>query len=258
MFYCSGHYGKYGLSCWKEEGHGTITLKQAFAESCNTVFAALGERLTAASIHNTASKLGLGRTVGWYDPAFRGSQALRQIDQEEAGTVFATGVYADGGGRAQTALGQRDVMVTPLQAANLVVTLLHGGNVAAPRLVQDIYFKNGTQMLEFAPRYSNSDQGMISHATSATLLDWMSEVVESGTGRSLQAAKWNLAGKSGTAQVISGGRPVNHQWFIGYGPVEQPRYAVSVLVENRRTGSPHQATELFRRVMDILAAREMN
>lgn len=256
VFVCSGHYGKYGLSCWKEGGHGKITLRQAFAQSCNTVFAALGERLTASSIQNTAAKLGLGRTVGWYDPSFRGGMPLRQIDQEEAGAVFASGIYADGGVRVQTALGQRDVMISPLQAANMVVTLLHRGQVAAPRLVQDIYFKNGARMLEFAPSYSSSQLGSISQATAAVLLDLMGSVVESGTGRSLQAAKWKLAGKSGTSQVVSAGRPMNHQWFIGYGPVEQPRYAVAVLVENRQPNSPHQATALFRRVMDILAGRE--
>ncbi|WP_379394330.1 peptidoglycan D,D-transpeptidase FtsI family protein [Paenibacillus lentus] len=253
VFHCSGHYGKYGLSCWKEGGHGKITLEQAFAQSCNIVFATLGERLTAASIEQTADKLGIGRAIGWYDPSFRGGAALRQIDQEEAGTVFAKGIQPDGGAKAQTALGQRDVMLSPLQAANLVVTLLHGGKVTAPRLVQDIYFKNGTQMLKFPFQSSPSSYGAISPATARTLLKLMGKVVKQGTGQTLQAADWNLAGKSGTAQVVSAGRPANHQWFIGYGPVEHPRYAVAVLVENRRAGAPHQATELFRRVMDILA-----
>ncbi|MNJ39067.1 Penicillin-binding protein 4B [compost metagenome] len=254
-FHCTGHYGKYGLSCWKEGGHGTITLTQAFAQSCNIVFATLGERLTAASIERTADKLGIGHTVGWYDPSFRGGAGLRQIDQEEAGTVFAKGIQPDGGVRAQTSLGQRDVMLSPLQAANLVVALLHGGKVSSPRLVQDIYFKNGTRMLEFPLQSLPSRYGAISPETAKTLLGWMEEVVKKGTGRSLLNAKWNLAGKSGTSQVVSAGTPANHQWFIGYGPVERPRYAVAVLVKNRREGSPHQATELFRRVMDILAER---
>lgn len=254
-FHCTGHYGKYGLSCWKEGGHGTITLKQAFAQSCNIVFATLGERLTAANIERTADKLGIGRTVGWYDHSYWEGSALRQIDQEEAGTVYTKGIEPDGGVRAQTALGQRDVKLSPLQAANLVVTLLHGGRVTSPRLVQDIYFKNGMRMLEFPPKSNPSSYGAISPATAKTLLGWMEEVVKKGTGRALLDAKWNLAGKSGTSQVVSTGIPLNHQWFIGYGPVEQPRYAVAVLVENRREGAPHQATELFRRVMDILAGR---
>ncbi|GAA0138181.1 penicillin-binding protein 2 [Paenibacillus sp. YSY-4.3] len=255
MFQCTGHYGRYGLSCWKEGGHGTITLEEAFAQSCNVVFAELGERLTAESIERTADKLGLGRTVGWQDPSFRGGPVLRQMDQEEAGAVFAKGVSPDGGVRAQTALGQRDVMMSPLQAANLVVTLLHDGKVAAPRLAQDIYFRNGVRMLELPPQTAPSSYGAISPVTARILRGWMKEVVKQGTGQTLQNAQWHLAGKSGTSQVVSAGKPANHQWFIGYGPVEQPRYAVAVLVKNRRTGAPHQATELFRRVMDLLAAR---
>ncbi|WP_339157556.1 penicillin-binding transpeptidase domain-containing protein [Paenibacillus sp. FSL W8-0186] len=254
-FHCTGHYGKYGLSCWKEGGHGMITLKEAFAQSCNIVFAELGERLTADSIGRTADKLGLGRMVGWQSPSFREGLALRQIDQEEAGVVFAKGGSPDGGTRAQTALGQRDVLVSPLQAANLVVTLLHDGKVAAPRLVQDIYFKNGVRMLELPPQSAPSKYGAISPATARILRGWMKEVVSHGTGQALQNAQWHLAGKSGTAQTVSAGRPANHQWFIGYGPAKQPRYAVAVLVENRSPGAPHQATELFRRVMDLLAAR---
>lgn len=254
-FHCTGHYGKYGLSCWKEGGHGTITLEQAYAQSCNIVFAALGERLTAASIQRTADKLGVGRLVGWHDPSFLDGAGLRQMDQEEAGTVFAMGTRPDGGARAQTALGQRDVMLSPLQAANMVVTLLHDGKVMAPRLVQDIYFKNGTRMLQLPPRSAPSAYGAVSPTTAKMLRSWMKEVVQRGTGQSLQSARWHLAGKSGTSQVSPAGRAANHQWFIGYGPVEEPLYAVAVLVEKRPIGAPHQATELFRRVMDILAAR---
>ncbi|GJM81575.1 hypothetical protein HMSSN139_40710 [Paenibacillus sp. HMSSN-139] len=60
--------------------------------------------------------------------------------------------------------------------------------------------------------------------------------------------------KSGTAEVLKNNRQLNHQWFIGYGPVDQPKYAVAVLVQNRPESSKHLAAELFRRIMDVLAS----
>lgn len=255
-FHCDGHYGRYGLSCWKKGGHGSLTLEQGFAQSCNIVFATLGERLSAEAIRRTADQLGLGRMIGWREPRFLDGEQLVQLDQEEAGRVFNDAGQADGGIRAQSAIGQRDVLVSPLQAANLVVTLLHGGQVTAPRLVSEIRYKDGSLMKELPIQRASSTAGQITPRTASHLLSWMRLAVTDGTGRSLQRAKWPLAGKSGTAEVIRQDTRLNHQWFIGYGPVDRPKYAVAVLVQNRPTGSVHQAAELFRRAMDLLASRE--
>ncbi|MNW68406.1 Penicillin-binding protein 4B [compost metagenome] len=81
----------------------------------------------------------------------------------------------------------------------------------------------------------------------------MEQVVTHGTGVSLRNKTWKLAGKSGTAQALKNGHPINHQWFIGYGPVERPRYAVAVLVQNASAHAANQATVLFGQVMDLLA-----
>lgn len=256
VFHCTGHYGKYGLSCWKEGGHGNITLEEGFAKSCNIVFATLGERLKASSIAITASKLGLAQKIGWNESSFLDGEVFSQIDQEEAGIVFGKTTTADGGVRAQTALGQRDVMMSPLQAANMIVTLLHSGKVISPRLVSEVNFKDGATMVNFPVQTITSPFGQISPRTAKLLLSWMREVVTDGTGISLQGASWNLAGKSGTAEVLKDGKASNNQWFIGYGPIEEPRYAVAVLVQNRRPGSPHQAAALFRRTMNLLASQE--
>lgn len=254
VFHCNGDYGKYGLSCWKKGGHGNITLEEGFAKSCNVVFATLGERLSADAMVRTADKLGLGRPIGWSESDFLEGEGLRPLDHEEPGVVFNSLAAADGGVRAQTAIGQRDVLVSPLQAANLVVTLLHGGHVRAPRLVSEIRYKDGSLLSDLATQASPSAAGQINPQTANRLLSWMRLVVTDGTGRTLQQAKWPLAGKSGTAEVIRNNRTLNNQWFIGYGPVEQPQYAVAVLVQNRPEGSKHLAAELFRRIMDVLAS----
>ncbi|WP_235440456.1 peptidoglycan D,D-transpeptidase FtsI family protein [Paenibacillus sp. DMB20] len=253
-FRCSGEYGKYGLSCWKTGGHGTINLRQAFAESCNVAFAELAERLTSEQIQDTANKLGLGRSIGWEADNVLGLPLLKPLDHEESGTVFLPSTDPkDAGARVQTAIGQRDASVTPLQASNLMVTLLHDGKVIRPRIVSSISYANGQQLQSFQPMRVTEAGETISRETYHTLRKWMEDVVRQGTGRSLGRSVWKLAGKSGTAETVVNGIPRNNQWFVGYGPVRQPRYSVAVLVENVKPNSRHLATELFGQVMDLLA-----
>ncbi|KJK31115.1 penicillin-binding protein 2 [Paenibacillus sp. P2(2022)] len=256
QFHCHGAYGKYGLSCWKKEGHGTLNLEEGLAVSCNSVFAHLGERLNAEQIQAVASALGLSRTVGWQDRDLAGLPQFRPMDHEEKGAVFGSHTNAsDPGVRVQTAIGQRDVLVTPLQAANLIVTLLHDGQVHAPRIVKRVSYADGSTLLELPAHAAPLPQGSRSIRTSTahTLREAMEQVVTHGTGASLRNKTWKLAGKSGTAQALKNGRPINHQWFIGYGPIERPRYAVAVLVQNASTHAANQATALFGQVMDLLA-----
>ncbi|WP_306304744.1 peptidoglycan D,D-transpeptidase FtsI family protein [Paenibacillus pini] len=254
-FYCSGHYGKYGLSCWKEGGHGNITLEEAFADSCNVVFATLAERLSKPQLEQAAYKLGLGRRVGWEATHILGLPLLRPFDHEQSGVIFTDNApIHDGGILAQTGIGQRDVQVTPLQAANLIVTLLHGGKVQSPRILQNISYSNGQLMKELPSHSSLSSEGSIRPQTARLLKHWMEKVVTEGTGQSLSGSLWTLAGKSGTAQVIVNGRARNNQWFIGYGPADQPKYAVAVLIQNASPDSRNRATIMFGKVMDTLAA----
>lgn len=252
-FLCTGEYGKYGLSCWKRGGHGLITLKEGLAHSCNIVFATLAERLKAEQLAATAAALGASGRVGWHSDKPFGPFAgpVRLLEEEEAGRLFAgSAAAADGGVLAQSGIGQRDVRLSPLGAANMIVTLLRGGQVMEPRIVSEIRYASGERMAKLAPRRAAAEGRRISPATAQALLRGMEAVVASGTGASIRDGAWTVAGKSGTAET-SGARI--HQWFAGYGPVQSPRYAVAVLAANRLQGSPHQATQLFRGVMDIAA-----
>lgn len=360
-FFCNGEYGKYGLSCWKEGGHGLLTLQEGLAQSCNIAFATIAERLKAAELQRTADALGIGRKAGWHRERAFGpfSAPLRLLEEEEAGQLFASinaaesgkrggksGVSraaelgesgdgsgesgkrggksemsraelgesgaesgengkrgeksgksqaepgergaesgesgkrgeksgesgkregeiseseeereaalaaVDGGVLAQSGIGQRDVRMTPLQAANLIVTLLNEGRVMEPRLVSEIRYAGGQRMVKLPAQRAQRGSGRIKPATAHALLRGMQAVVDHGTGRSIRQGLWAVAGKSGTAETTRAGIARNHQWFAGYGPVKKPRYAVAVLVENKPPGSSNQATKLFRGVMDIAA-----
>lgn len=259
LFRCTGTYGRYGLKCWLHGGHGVLTVKQAYAESCNVVFAALAERLDPAVLAATADKLGFGRQVGWQTDSFVDGKPLRLLEEEERGTIFASAAAGeDGGVRTGTGIGQRDVRVTPLQAANLAVTLLHGGRVQSPRLVSELRYADGGLLASLPARTAPSEFGSIKPATAAALREAMRAVATDGTAeRALGHREWPLAGKSGTAELGAGRPGMNEQWFVGYGPAEgRARYAVSVLLENRPSGVRNAAADVFGDIMDALRRLE--
>jgi penicillin-binding protein 4B len=254
LFECNGSLGKYHFHCWKKEGHGQITLEEAFADSCNIVFAKVAERLTDAQIETYARKLGLLSTVGWSGKINGMRDVFEQLDREDAGQLFAEGTARnDEGVRVQTAIGQRDVRVTPLQAANLIVTLLHSGEVHKTRAVTEIRFQNDMHYLEFDQSKLLTRAEGISARTSSKLLGWMREVITSGTGQPLMSAKWKLAGKTGTAETVVNGKERENQWFIGYGPIESPRYAFAVVAENMSPQAPNLVLPFTRKMMDAFA-----
>ncbi|CAG7654495.1 peptidoglycan D,D-transpeptidase FtsI family protein [Paenibacillus allorhizosphaerae] len=254
-FECDGELGEYGFTCWNKEGHGRLTLEEGFAQSCNIVFAKVAQRLGGDKLEQYARKLGLEVPVGWTGDA-PGVSVFHQLDGEEKGQIYhSDALKKDGGALVQTAIGQRDVLVSPLQAANLVVTLLHQGKVLSPRIVDEIRFRNDRLYYKFpAQRLDTVKERAIKPATAKTLLEFMGEVVDSGTGQSLRSAKWELAGKSGTAQMtLKNGHPGENHWFIGYGPADHPRYAVAVLIQNVPEGQPNKSVSLFKEVMNVLA-----
>ncbi|WP_281888889.1 penicillin-binding protein 2 [Paenibacillus sp. YYML68] len=257
-FHCDGELGRYGFSCWKKGGHGTITLQEAFAHSCNIVFAKVAERIGGVQLEQYAGRMGLTEPVGWTGQPSGRRETLKQWDGEQAGHVYAFGTDKnDAGALVQTSIGQRDVQLTPLQAANLLVTLYHGGEVLSPRIVKEIRFRNDRLYERFDEQEAKLEHDdVIGEKTSRTLLQWMGDVVAYGTGQPLQKSKWPVAGKSGTAEVRStSGGPAENHWFIGYGPTDKPQYAVAVLIRGVPQGTPNKSLQLFREVMDVLASR---
>ncbi|MDQ0886229.1 cell division protein FtsI/penicillin-binding protein 2 [Paenibacillus sp. V4I9] len=253
-FNCEGALGKYGFTCWRRDGHGPLTLEQGYAQSCNIVFARVMQRLTPAELESYAHKLGVLDEVGWTGKT-DSEQMLRQLDAEETGQLFGAHTpHNDEGVLMQTAIGQRDVRMTPLQASNMIVTLLHNGKGYSPRVVQEIRYQTDRVMEKFPVQLLDSEAGRVSAATSHTLVNWMREVVTDGTGQGLKDAKWKLAGKSGTAQIETGKQEKVNQWFIGYGPVDSPKYAVSVVIKNMDPTESNKSIPLFKGIMDILAS----
>lgn len=202
-----------GESC----GNGrTDSLLDAFRISCNTAFAALGLALGQEKLRSQAEAFGLNNP----DLA---------VPLPTATSVFPSGL--DKPALAQSAIGQRDVRLTPLQAAMLSAAVANDGVLMKPYLVAE------EQAPDLATISTASPQRLsraVSPRVAAQLTTLMTTVVESGTGTAAQIPGVRVAGKTGTAQhTDAAGNPLPpYAWFTAFAPADNPRVAVAVVVEN--------------------------
>jgi penicillin-binding protein A len=200
-----GNFGE--SSC----GGGTITLAASMTISCNTSFAQLGLDLGAARLNETAEAFGIGDSINVPLP------------------VAASGFPGDANPpqTAQSAIGQFDVRVTPMQAALIAAGIANDGSIMAPYMVDQILAPDLSVVSSASP---SEYRRAVTAETADALTAMMTSVVSSGTGTGAQISGVDVAGKTGTAQRGQGQNP--HAWFIGFAPADDPRVAVAVVVED--------------------------
>jgi penicillin-binding protein A len=196
-----------GGSC----GDGSLTLPEALEISCNTTFAALGVRLGDRKLAAEAEKFGFNEPSPYQLPAATSSIPRNQ----------------DVPSTAQSAIGQRDVRVSPLQMASVAATIANGGRRMAPYVAKEVVSDRGGVV----KRFEGEDLGQaIPGQVAADLKGMMVRVVEQGTGTAAQIPGVEVAGKSGTAQHAEGRAP--HAWFISFAEQGDRSIAVAVVIEN--------------------------
>lgn len=195
----------------------TITFLDAFVVSCNTVFAELAVNLGADSIVTAATRFGFNARIPW------------ELGNEPGVIPSADALDADIPALAQSGIGERDVRATPLLMAMLAAAIANDGVAVAPHVVSARVAPDGSVI----ERFSSSSLGrVIPSSTASALAEMMREVVVRGTGTAAAVGDVAVAGKTGTAE--GGGGP--HAWFIGFGPTDDPRIAVAVVVEGGGSG----------------------
>lgn len=190
-----------------------VTLTEAFAASCNTVFARLGVELGAEALVDQAERFGFGRPV-----PFELDVVASRIPPASQLDVPAT---------AQSALGQRDVRATPLQMALVAASVANGGQLYAPHVLGRVRDPDGLQLAgpDIRPWRDGALTGApVSARTAQLLREMMITAVESGTGRAARIDGVTVGGKTGTAQT-GDGPPV--AWFVGFAG---DRVAVAVVL----------------------------
>ncbi len=193
-----------------------LNLIQALEVSCNTVFARLGNQVGPEKLVAQAERFGLNQT--WESQLeFVPSGIPDELDAPAA---------------AQSAIGQRDVRVTPLQMAMIAGAIANDGVLMEPRIVERVQQFDGRVVRELGPEplsLGGSDDGQaVSPQTADDLQLMMREVVTDGSGTAAAIPGVDVAGKTGTAQVGQGRNPT--VWFVGFAPLDDPQIAVAVVV----------------------------
>lgn len=242
-FNCSGglDVGNIRFHCWRHSGHGSLNVVEALKHSCDIFFYETAMKLGIDKIHDMAVKLGMGNVleVG-LDNEKAGIIPTKAWKKARFGTSWTQGDAANSG------IGQGYVLVTPLQLATMLARVVNGGYA-----VQPTFIKPTEKELSKIKRLDISTKNI------EIVKRGMFEVVN-GTGGTAGRARFNIngammGGKTGTTQVRrismkerSSGilrdeqlpwRLRNHALFIGFTPVDNPRYSVAVIVEHGSSGS---------------------
>ena len=246
-FDCPGFVtiGEQTFKCWSYNsgGHGTVDLKNGFAQSCNSYFIQMGIQLGGKKMTDTAREFGLGSVTG----------LSAQLISEYEGLLPSNDDLQGDGNLANLAMGQGKILVTPLQGAGMAATIANGGIRNTMNIVDCILNKDGDIIRDLKKK---EWKRVISKETAEKLMDMMEATVENGTGQRADIRGYGgSAGKTGSAETgfVEDGRRILHAWFTGYFPYIEPRYAMCVFVEDGTGGGTSAApvfAEIAARIME--------
>lgn len=267
--FCRGQYRMPGVSRpwrdWKPGGHGPVDMRKAIATSCDVYFYDLANVMGIDRIHDYLAQFGLGKPTGIDIAGERGgilpsTQWKRQaFTRKEAQTWYP-------GETISVGIGQGYMSATPLQLAHFTATLAARGQRFQPRMVRAIRDVESGTIREIPPI-------PLPPATNSHPEAWdvaiggMYDVTNAphGTARAAAAGTlYRIAGKSGTAQVFTVAAHErmrkadelaehlrDHALFIAFAPVEAPKLAVAVIIENAPGGGSAYAAPIARRILDV-------
>ena len=223
-FYCGGSCTVDGerIKCWKSIGHGSQTLAEGLANSCNCVFVDLALRLGVDTFYNYFSDFGLGQKTGI------------GISGESAGIIMNknTAKRVD---LARMGFGQA-IAVTPLQLITAVCSAVNGGTLYKPYMIEKIVSPDGITIEE---NTKTPIRQVVSSQTSS-ILNEMLEGVVSKTGKYTFVPGYEIGGKTGTSQKYENGSIARGKYvssFIGTYPASNPEYVMLLLVDEPGAGA---------------------
>lgn len=243
--HCPGYYtiGRRKVRCMGV--HGTIGFDRAFTKSCNTFFASLAVRAGEERLREACERMGLGAKTGIDLLGERGGvvPTMEWIAKWRDPPVWY------GGDTVNFGIGQGEISTTPLQMASLVALVANRGVGYRPHLV-----RSATPPGEGArPVLTERMAGGRVDATDpfwSAMHQAMFHVIEEGTGRQARVPGLRWGGKTGSAENRRNAE--THSWFVAFAPLEQPKIAIAVLVENAGHGgdvAAPLAAEVVRRYL---------
>ncbi|MDD4815771.1 MAG: penicillin-binding transpeptidase domain-containing protein [Clostridia bacterium] len=224
-FYCPGYCFVDGeiIKCWKSTGHGSQTLAEGLANSCNCVFVELAQRIGLDTFYKYLYQYGYGTKSGI------------EISGESSGILMDKSIVKNVD-LARMGFGQA-VAVTPLQQITAVSAAVNGGYLYKPYLVKSITDNNGNTIQNFSPTLVRK---VISDETSKIINDMLDLTVSKQIGKYTFVQGYAVGGKTGTTQkyennAIAQGKYISS--FVGTYPVDDPEYTILLMVDEPGAGA---------------------
>ncbi|BAS67582.1 penicillin-binding protein 2 [Bathymodiolus septemdierum thioautotrophic gill symbiont] len=260
--YCPGFFKlpnvKRKFNDWKRSGHGVVDVKDSIAQSCDVFFYELADKMGINDLHDGLALFNFGKKTGVDIPGERSgilpSKSWKKVNKDEPwyrGETLITGI------------GQGFMTSSPLQLAVATAALANKGVLIQPKVLKSLQIPG--EAAKESKRGSKQQIPIKDIHNWETVIDGMRQTIYSprGTGRRLnKALKYTLAGKTGTAQVFGldaeeqyiaanlDERLRDHALFTGFAPIENPKIAIAVIVENAGSGSA-KAAPLAKKVLDV-------
>ncbi len=211
--------------CHNRDGHGTLTMKEAFAVSCNTYFINLALQLDRNVLLQTAETLGFSRSLSLMD-GYASDKAilpdLSALDSDAAVANFA--------------FGQGTLLATPVHLAACYLVAADGGTYYEPTLFEGTADESGAMSSYASPSLPKK---ALSSDVCKTLREFLLETVETGSGKAAKSENYLCGGKTATAQTgryTADGTELMNTWFVGFYPYEKPQYVIAIIKENGASG----------------------
>ena len=245
--------------------HGTPDLRTAITRSCDGYFYRLGLKMTIKGIMEMVDEFDLNRRTGvdlphettnfTPSPEFKAQRYPRDPDWRDIDTVYAS-------------FGQVYDIVTPLSMLRTVAGIGMGGRLFIPHLLKQLKaigrdgdpdYRPARAFQSLDPQRPNPKVVPIPEDQHQLVVEGMWGVVNNGgTGAGIKMAGFDIAGKTGTAQVVGLGKDVgankDHSWFVSYAPAFKPEISIIALIENSGFGNQHAAPAV-RGVYDVYYAK---
>jgi penicillin-binding protein 2 len=276
---CTGKTELYGQTfhCWKEKGHGVVSLNNAMKQSCDTYFYEIARLLGVDRLKVTAQKFGLGEKVlgEYFENEKKGLFPNTSWKKNNLGKGWVLGETLI------TGIGQGYVQTTPLQLCIMTAQIANGGYSIKPKIIVNnnpLNFAEAKKSMEEQNFFNSNNQLFKDERNIKIIQEAMfsstNEIMGTSYGSRIDDPKYQFAGKTGTAQVkrISKRereldlkleqipyKDRDHALYVAYGPYKNPRYALSIIVEHGGSGSKAaapMAKELFKLIIDRDELRE--
>lgn len=243
MYACKGSIDIYGQTfrCHSYQGHGLLNLESALTVSCNPYFVSLSRLLSPVTLHETAAAFGFGKSILLAD-GIQSSEGYLQTAEELE-------IEAE---KANFSFGQGKLLATPLQVAAFTACIANDGVYHKPRLLLGMTEDGKTSV---NVTQTESEQ-VISMETALTLQKMMVSVLTTAEDANGLPTTTTAGGKTSTAQTgqyDADGNELCHAWMTGFFPADEPRYAVTVMIEHGGYGN-EAAAPVFRRIIDAMAS----